>query len=184
MAADDYLADPEELAVWLGKPADDLRLLNALRAATRRFRGAVGHRVTLVADDMVTLDGTGRESLLLPVWPTTAVASVVLDGTELVEGTDYSWSDAGLLRHLGCARWPDRLRCLRVTYSHGWAEVPEDIQEAVIDQARSMFTVVPGLQSKTVGAQSVTFGAQAAIGVTSQWSAAVDRHKVRTSGDA
>lgn len=183
MATDDYLADPDELAVWLGKPADDPKLLNALRAATRRFRGAVGHRVTLVTDDVVTLDGGGRRSLLLPVWPTTAVASVVLDGTELVEGMDYSWSDTGVLRRLGDA-WPDRLRCLVVTYSHGWVVVPEDIQEAVLDQARSMYTVVPGLQSKTVGAQSVTFGAQAAIGVTSQWSSAVDRYKVRTSGDA
>lgn len=183
MATDDYLADPQELAVWLGKPADDLKLLAALRAATRRFRGAVGHQVTLMTDDVVTLDGGGRRSLLLPVWPTTAVGGVVLDGVELVDGTDYSWSDTGVLRRLGCA-WPDRLRCLVVTYSHGWAEVPADIQEAVIDQARSMFNVVPGLQSKTVGAQSVTFGAQAAIGVTDQWSKAVARHKVRTSGDA
>lgn len=184
MATDpEFLADPDELAVWLGKPADDLKLLSALRAATRRFRGAVGHPVTLVTDEVVQLDGGGRRSLLLPVWPTTAVASVVLDGELLVEHTDYEWSDTGVLRRLGCA-WPDRLRCVEVTYSHGWAVVPEDIQEAVIDQARSMFTVVPGLQSKTVGAQSVTFGAQAAIGVTSQWSAAVARHKVRTSGDA
>jgi hypothetical protein len=136
-----------------------------------------------VVDDEVVLDGNGRKSVLLPVWPTTAVASVTLDGELLVEHTDYEWSGAGILRRL-CALWPDRLRCLTVTYSHGWAEVPKDIQEAVIDQARSMDTVVPGLQSKTVGAQSVTFGAQAAIGVTSQWSAAVDRHKVRTSGDA
>lgn len=184
MATDpEFLADPAELAVWLGKPADDPKLLSALRAATRRFRGAVGHPVTLVTDEVVKLDGGGRRALLLPVWPTTAVASVILDGTTLVEHTDYEWSDAGVLRRLGCT-WPDSLRCLEVTYSHGWAVIPEDIQEAVIDQARSMYTVVPGLQSKTVGAQSVTFGAQAAIGVTSQWSAAVARHKVRTSGDA
>lgn len=177
------LADPSELADWLGRPADDLRLLAALTAASRRFRGAVGHDVRLVEDDVVTLDGNGRESLLLPVWPTTAVASVVLDGTTLVEGTDYAWSEAGLLRRLGCRSWPDRLRCLTVTYSHGWTVIPEDIQEAVIDQAQTMFTVPAGVQSKAVGGQSVTFGATAAVGVSSQWSAAVNRHKVRTGGD-
>lgn len=181
--ATEFLADPDELAIWLGKPANDPKLLAALRAASRRFRGAVGHDVDLVSDDAVTLDGNGRESLLLPVWPTTAVASVELDGELLVEGTDYQWSDMGALRRLGCRRWPDRLRCLAVVYSHGWDPIPEDIQEAVIDQARTMFTVPAGVQSRAVGGQSMTFGATAAVGVSSQWSAAVARHKVRTSGD-
>lgn len=186
VATDDFLADPAELAEVLGRPADDVRLLFALRAASRRFRGAVGHRVTLVEDDAVTLDGNGRESILLPVWPTTAVASVHLDGTLLVDGVDYAWSDAGMLRRLGGGRWPDRLRCLTVVYSHGWpvGEVPEDIVEVVLDQARIIDAVKPGVQSKAVGGQSVTFGAQAAIGVTDQWAKAVARHALRTSGDA
>ncbi|MFE2600112.1 mobile element protein [Streptomyces sp. NPDC059396] len=186
MATDDYLADPAELALWLGKPADDPKLLAALRAASRRFRGAVRHPVTLVENDMVTLDGNGRESMLLPVWPTTAVASVTLEGKLLVEGVGYSWSDMGVLRRLGGARWPDRLRCLTVVYSHGWAigTMPEDISEAVIDQARTIATVTPGVQSKAVGGQSVTYGAQAATGVTDQWQKAVDRYKIRTSADA
>nr|WSS66737.1 mobile element protein [Streptomyces sp. NBC_01177] len=183
MATDEFLADPAELAVWLKKPADDPQLLAALRAATRRFRGAVGHPVTLVTDDAVTLDGNGRESLLLPVWPTVSVTSVHLAGELLVEGTDYQWSDDGALRRLGGRHWPDRLRCLAVVYTHGWIEVPGDVAEVIIDQARSIAKVTPGVQSKTVGGQSVTFGAQAAIGVTDQWAKAVTRHAVRTSGD-
>lgn len=178
MAAE-FLADPEELAVWLGVPASDPKLLAALTAATRRFRGAVGHEVDLVAADAVTLDGNGRESLLLPVWPTTSVSSVVLDGVTLVEGTDYSWSEAGVLRRLGCLVWPDRLRCLEVVYGHGWQPIPDDIQEAVIDQARTMRTFMPGLKSKAVGGQSATFSS----GVSEAWTTAVIRHKVRTSGD-
>jgi hypothetical protein len=183
----EYLADPQELAAWLGRPADDPKLLAALTAATRRFRGAVGHRMDLVADDEVTLDGNGREALLLPVWPTTAVSSVELDGEALVEGTDFSWSEAGILRRLGCACWPDRLRCITVVYSHGFGpsleNIPEDAQEAVIDQARTMFVVVPGVQSRAVGGQSVTFGATAAVGVSDQWAKAVARYKVRTGSD-
>ncbi|MFE7899176.1 mobile element protein [Streptomyces sp. NPDC057424] len=170
--------------MWLGKPPNDPKLLAALRAATRRFRGAVGHDVDLVVDDEVTLDGNGRESLLLPVWPTTAVTSVALDGETLVEGTDYSWSEAGLLRRLGGRCWPDRLRCLDVKYSHGWNPIPEDVQEVVIDQARTMYNVVPGVQSRAVGGQSVAFGVTAAVGVSDQWSKAVARHKVRTGSDA
>ncbi|WP_239484394.1 mobile element protein [Streptomyces sp. CS081A] len=186
MTPDEYLASPVELSEILGRPADDPKLLFALRAASRRFRGAVRHPVTLVEGDTVTLDGNGRESILLPVWPTTVVTSVHLDGALLADGTDYAWSRDGILRRLGCRVWPDRLRCLTVVYSHGWPvdEVPEDIVEVVLDQARIMDTVKPGIQSKAVGGQSVTFGAAAAVGVTDHWAKAVARHKVRTSGDA
>lgn len=183
---EEYLADPAELAAKLGRSEDDPRLLYALRAATRRFRGQVHHPVTYVEDDVVVLDGSGRESLLLPVWPVTAVSAVVLDGAELVEDTDYSWSDAGVLRRLGCLHWPDRLRCLQVTYSHGWNgwdEIPGDIQEVVLERAEAGLTIPVGVQSQAVGGQSVTFGAQAASGSTEAWARAVDRYKVRASAD-
>ncbi|MEV7867480.1 mobile element protein [Streptomyces sp. NPDC088124] len=185
MATDEFLADPAELAVKLGRNADDPKLLYALRAASRRFRGQVRHPVTLVENDAVVLDGTGSESLLLPVWPTTAVASVRLDDVLLTEGTHYDWSEAGILRRLGCW-WPDRLRCLAVVYSHGFApmpDVPGDIQEVVLERAETGFTLLAGVQSKAVGGQSVTFGAQAATGATEAWTQAVNRYKIRTSGD-
>ncbi|MBP5922178.1 MULTISPECIES: mobile element protein [Streptomyces] len=181
--ADEYLADPAELAEKLGRDEDDPKLLYALRAASRRFRGQVGHAVIPVTTETVTLDGTGRESLLLPVWPTTAVQSVELEGVELVEGTDYDWSDAGILRRLGCRVWPDKLRCLEVGYSHGFATSPEDIQEVVLERAEAAFTIPVGVQSKAVGGQSVTFGAQAASGSTEAWTKCVARHAVRTVAD-
>jgi hypothetical protein len=184
VVATDYLADPLDLAIWLGKPVTDLKLLAALGAASRRFRGAVGHSVGLVTGDAVTLDGNGRESVLLPATHVVAVSQVLLDDEELVEGSGFSWSENGYLRRLGCGRWPDRLRCIEVTYDHGYAVIPEDIQEVVIDQARAMFTVVPGVQSRAVGGQSVTFGAQASVGVSDQWSRAVTRYKLRVGGDA
>lgn len=192
MAADpEFLADPAELAVALGRSADDPKLLFQLRAATRRFRGQVGHPVTQVVDDVATLNGNGRESLLLPVWPVTAVSHVLLDGQELTEQVDYSWSEEGILRRLRVRYWPDRLRCLQVTNTHGWpfttgdwSTLPGDVVEAVLDQAQAMFNITPGLQSMTTGAQSVSFGTAAAVGATDTWAKAVARHKVRTSGDA
>jgi len=173
----DPLADPEELAASLGVAADDPKLLWALNAASRRFRGAVRHPVSLVTGDAFTLDGNGCASVLLPAAPVLAVVSVTLDGTTLVEGADFDWSADGFLRRLhGC--WPDRLRCIRGSYDHGFTVVPEDIQEVVIDQARALFRIDPGVQTKTVGGQSVTFGVQAAIGVTAQWTAAVERYQL------
>lgn len=181
MVATDPLADPAELAVWLGVPQTDSKLQAALNAASRRFRGAVRHPVTLVFGDTVVLDGNGREALLLPAAPVTAVASVELDSEVLEHGVAYEWSADGFLRRLGGC-WPDRLRCVEVTYSHGYAMVPEDIQEVVLDQARAIYAVTPGVQQKTVGSQSVTFGAQAATGVTAQWSAMVEKYRLN-AGD-
>lgn len=175
----DPLADPAELATWLGVPATDAKLLAALEAASRRFRGAVRHPITMVVGDAFTLDGTGRRSLLLPAAPVSAVTSLTLDGTTLVEGEDFEWSADGYLRRLprGCV-WPDRLRCVEGVYSHGYETVPEDIAEVVIDQARTMYRVQPGVQSVQVGGQQVTFGAQSAVGVTAQWSAVVEKYRL------
>lgn len=173
----DLLADPEELAASLGVQATDPKLVWALTAASRRFRGAVRHPVSLVAGDAFTLDGGGRESVLLPAAPVLAVSSVVLDGTALTAGTDFDWSADGFLRRLDGV-WPDRLRCIQGLYDHGYSVIPEDVQEVVIDQARAMYRIDPGVQTKTVGGQSVTFGVQAAIGVTAQWTAAVERYQL------
>lgn len=181
MVATDPLADPADLAVWLGVPDTDSKLLAALNAASSRFRGAVRHPVSVVDGDTITLDGNGRESLLLPAAPVTAVGSVELDGEPLVDGEGFSWSQDGFLRRLGGC-WPDRLRCIEVVYSHGYDTVPEEIAEVVIDQARALFAVLPGIQTRTVGGQSVTFGTQAAIGVTAQWTQVVERYRLN-SGD-
>jgi hypothetical protein len=182
VATTDYLADPADLAVWLGVPADDAKLLQALGAASSRFRGAVRHHVSFVAGDTVTLDGNGKESLLLPAAPVTAVTSVRLDGEVLIYDTDYRWSQDGFLRRVGRC-WPDKLRCVEVVYSHGYQQIPEDIAEVVIDQARAQYTVRPGLTSMTVGGQQVGFGAQASVGVTAQWTTMVEKYRIN-HGDA
>jgi hypothetical protein len=171
------LADPAELAASLGVPATDPKLVWALNAASRRFRGAVRHPVSAVTGDSFVLDGGGRESVLLPAAPVTAVSSLTLNGESLAEGTDFEWSADGFLRRLGGC-WPDRLRCIQGVYDHGYNPVPEDIAEVVIDQARALYRIDPGVQQKTVGSQSVTFGAQAATGVTAQWAAVVDRYRL------
>ncbi|GAA2629622.1 mobile element protein [Streptomyces axinellae] len=174
------LASPDDLAAWLGVPADDPKLMQALNAASSRFRGAVRHHVTPVVDDIAVLDGNGRRAVLLRAAPVTAVASVALDGEPLTED-DYEWSADGFLRRM-CGCWPDRLRCIRVVYTHGYEPVPEDIAEVVLDQARAQFTVVPGLTSMTVGGQTLAFGAQASIGVTAQWTSVVERYRLN-AGD-
>lgn len=182
VATTDFLAPPADLAVWLGVPATDPKLRAALGAASSRFRGQVRHPVSYVADETLVLDGYGTKTVLLPAAPVTAVSELLLDGVELVDGTDFEWSQDGYVRRLGCV-WPNRLRCIQITQSHGYDPIPEDIAEVIIDQARSQYTVRPGVQSMQVGGQSIGFGAQASIGVTAQWSAMVEKYKLNRGDD-
>jgi hypothetical protein len=172
-----YLADPAALAVWLGVPADDPKLLAALSAASTRFAGAVRHPVRAVLGDTTTLYGDCTDRLLLPAAPVIAVASVTVDGTALTAGTDYKVRrDAGVLRRMGDV-WPDWAE-VDVVWDHGYDPIPDDVQEVVIDQARVGYRVQPGVQTVQAGGEAITYGAQAAVGVTAQWTAAVDKYRL------
>ncbi|MFF8879606.1 mobile element protein [Streptomyces flaveolus] len=174
---DGLLADPARLAAWLPVSAEDPKLLEALRAASSRFVGAVRHPVRLVENDTVTLYGDGTDRLLLPAAPVVSVVSVDLDGDPLALGTGYRIRrDVGILRRCGGV-WPDWGE-VTVTYSHGYDPIPDEIEEVVIDQARTIYRVQPGVQTVQAGGESITYGAQAAIGVTSQWSEAVAAYRL------
>ncbi|MFJ2702978.1 mobile element protein [Streptomyces sp. NPDC087428] len=179
-AAEPYLADPAELATFLKLPPDDLRLLAALRAATRRFRGAVRHPVSLVTDDTVHLDGTGRALLHLPAAPVVRLGDVLVD-EQLLNGVRAKRRSGVLLHPSGC--WPDWAE-ITVTYDHGHATVPEEVAEAVIDQARAIYRLDPAIQQITTGTESVSFAATAAVGITSQWQAAVEANRLNRGDDA
>jgi hypothetical protein len=174
---DGLLADPARLAVWLPVGADDPKLLEALRAASTRFAGAVRHPVRLVTAAEVTLYGDCNDRLLLPVAPVARVVSVEVDGTALTAGTEYKVRrDAGVLRRIGGV-WPDWAE-INVVLDHGYDPVPDDVQEVVIDQARTIYRVQPGVQTVQAGGEAITFGATAAVGVTSQWTAAVEKYRL------
>ncbi|WP_263170678.1 mobile element protein [Streptomyces sp. SCSIO ZS0520] len=177
---DPYLADPGDLATLLDLPADDVRLLAALRAATRRFRGQVRHPVSLVTDDTVFLDGSGGPVLRLPAAPVLAVRTVEIDGTE-VDGVRVRRQSGLLLHPGGC--WPEWAE-VTVTYDHGYVTVPEDVAEVVVDQARVIYRTDPAIQQVTTGTESVSFAATAAVGVTEQWRAAVEAYRLNRGDDS
>ena len=157
-----------------------MRLLAALRAATRRFRGQVRHPVSLVTDDTVYLDGSGKAVLRLPACPVREVHSVLVDG-ETLTGVKVR-RQAGLLLHPGGC-WPAWSE-VTVTYDHGQDPVPGEVAEAVIDQARAIYRTDPAIQQVTTGTESVSFAATAAVGITSQWAAAVEAHRLNRGDDA
>lgn len=98
-----------------------------------------------VAGDSVTLDGRGDRILFLPQWPVTAVGSVVEDGVALAAGTDFYWyADGRLVRgspDVGYPnmRWSRADQSVVVTYDHGYATIPPEIELVSTRIAGRMF---------------------------------------------
>jgi hypothetical protein len=171
-----YLATPEQLATLTKLPANDPNLLLALERASDRFRAAVGYPVHQVTDDVIWLDGDGTDTLLLPAAPFTTL-SVELNGAALVAGSGYQASRrAGILRRAG--GWPDGLENIKVTYTHGWVIIPGAIVDAVLEQAATQAKDLAHIASESAGGQSITYGAQAMIGVTQKWVDAVEKYSL------
>ena len=170
------LADPAALAAEVGAPVRSRKVHDAIRRASARFRSAVGHPVTRFAET-VRVDGTGTRALLVPSTPVLEVARVAVleigSWRELVDGADYEWSDSGALRRLR-ACWPGNLRAVEITYSHGYDPVPEDVADAVLEQAAQIYRARTGITQMSTGGESFTF---TAAGVSETWSRTVAAYK-------
>lgn len=181
------LADAADLAARLRADPTDPLVLLAVKRASARFRAAVRHPVTLVTGDTVTVNGKGGDTLLLPVAPVANVAAVVITWpawtgmpAETVTGYQLD-ADHGILRR-DQGWWPDGLGNIAVTCDHGHADVPDDVADAVLEQAEQQYVVLAGIDAATLGAQSISFGKQGSNGVTQRWAEAVARYQLG-SGD-
>ncbi|WEV72147.1 hypothetical protein [Bifidobacterium sp. ESL0790] len=155
-------------------PADNPKLLLALRRSTDRFVGGTGWNPLAVEHDRITLNGDGTQTLLLPAMHLTGIDGVTVDGTDVDD-----WQadrGAGILRR--DARWPYGLGNITVTCTHGWSTTPGDIADAVLEQAEIQYRALAGLQSYALGGRSVTFGASATVGVTQKWTETIERYSL------
>ena len=166
------LADADQLATLTGLAADDSKLVDALDRATGRFIDAIGYDPRLTTGDVITLNGDGGQTLILPAFP---VGNVVVE-VDGVTVTDVQVdAAAGILRRP--TGWPDRLGCVQVTCDHGLATIPTGISDAILEAAQITLTTNPAVQSRTLGVSSVEFGASATVGVTQRWVDAVARYR-------
>lgn len=135
---------------------DDEVALAALDAATEIVRAAIGQHIEQVANDEITLDGSGTRVLLLPEIPVSAVAAVSIDG-EALTGDDYQWSANGYLRRTGNMIWPADLRNVEVEYTHGYATIPGPIAVVTARLAARMMETSVSAKQESIGAYSVTY---------------------------
>lgn len=114
----DPLAETSDLPSAWEEHADADR---ALRVASAAVRDAAGCTISETTSTVVVNAGAGN--LLELPGPVTAVASVLYDG-EALAADDYEVLPNGLWRHCSWGRTPVPVT---VTYTHGVAEVPDDI---------------------------------------------------------
>lgn len=129
----------------------------------------------VVADYVHTFDVLQpRWNLLLPQLPVVGVASVVEDGELLTVTEDYQVTQDGQLIRVG-GRWALGAGSVVVTYSYGFAVLPEIIGDIATRAACRVYQAglrtaemegVAGINSKSLGDYSVTFGAESYGGVS------------------
>ncbi len=120
---------------------------------------------------VATMGGWGVATLRLPRWPVSAVASVVVDGVTMVEGTDFVVDPAGYLPRVPRGNlWWSEPRGIVVTYDAGWADedsVPALVRDLVASVAARVWQAgiafseadaPAGVTQETLGMYSVTYG--------------------------
>lgn len=117
----------------------------ALASASAMIRSWTRQTITRVADDVATLRVINERELILPQRPVESVSRVRVNSLTLL---DWVLSGDRLLRTGGWRRLPGTTTypdpgLVEVTYTHGWAEVPDDVRAVCLDLA-SMSVTNPG----------------------------------------
>ena len=164
-----------------GATGTDAALDLALRRASARVRRYTRQDITLVENDTISLPG-GERVLRLPQYPLVVDASHPLTVVEVadfsgiewdaLENRDYSRLGNELTRGYPWQAptrlmgWPwNRAQGVwapkvRVTYSHGYTEVPEDIVDVVLDLATMNLANPENLRQVSIDDYQRTFASE------------------------
>lgn len=179
MPENQYCASLSDLQTLIGDSEQDPKIALALRRASDRLIGLIGWNPHYVENDTVTLNGAGRETLLLPYMHITGAVIVQVDGKPV---NDFVVDPrAGILRRTNYRTWPDSLSNITVICSHGYKDLPGDIQDAVLEQAEAQYRTLTGISNYSVGGRSITFGAASTVGVTQKWTDTVHKYSLTGS---
>lgn len=137
----------------------------AVTAATEAIRNYCHQYIERVEDDTWTFDvRPARWNLFLPELPVTEVSSVVEDD-ETLDADEYELGLYGQLWRVG-RRWAEGIQIVTVTYTHGYATIPDDIVDVCTRAAARAYQAglrsedsegVPGVASKSLGDYAVSF---------------------------
>ena len=157
-------ATPTELAGFLQQDLDTYSATQALDVASQNIRTACGWNISQETVTAQEFDGTGNQSIFINTLNLTAVSSVVVDGVALAS-TDFRFYRYGWLRRL-YSYWPCFPEIVTVTYTHGYATIPDDVKGACLVLAGAKYETPGGaIRSRTDTVGSVTESRTFATGV-------------------
>ena len=187
----DPLATTDDLAARLGRDLDDTELVQAealLAGASARVRTYTGQDFTFVEDDVVQVkvrNGIAR----LPQRPVTAVAAVVDLSANSVAFTwlndDRIQVGVTALNWFEVEPWRNAVPELRVTYDHGYEEIPADVVDiccAMVARKMALGPESGAYQSENIAGYGYSTGAAAAagsVGLLNDEKAALDAYRRR-----
>lgn len=127
-----------------------------VRAAEDLVRQYCGWHIAPSEEHVVTLDGKGGTTLVLPTLHVTEIASIVEDGVTL-PATAYEWSTSGLVDRVN-GYWPRKYRSIVVTMTHGVEAYPWAVREFIKQLVESGAGQSPMTRAQ-VGQVVVTYAA-------------------------
>lgn len=172
----------EDLTDYLGRNvAGDDGALIAVDFASDLCRQAAEQQFTR-GTTTIYMNGTGTDALLLPEVPVNSVGTVqVADASSppiwtTAGSLDYALRDDGILYATNTAGtatfgtvWPRGRQNIRVTYDHGYDEVPEAVRGIAL-QVASRYLVQGPTTSESMGAVRTTYaGAATDLLPTERW---------------
>jgi hypothetical protein len=157
----------EDVAALLQMELDEYNpsVRRAILEASAAIQNYCHQTLELVEDDVASYMFAQGPRLFLPEVPVNEVSEVIEDGEELTETEDYLLADHGVLHRVG-QNWAGNTALIQVTYSHGYATLPDDLVAVATRAAARSYQAglraanangVPGISSTTLGDYSVSF---------------------------
>lgn len=168
-------------------------LLDMASAAIRAYCRQTFTRTTTTA----VFPGTFGSALVLPERPVTAITLVKIGDTTLTVDTDYVWDGQHTLHRgtkvdgvlsvngpdyliNGWGDWGGPGAQVSVTYTHGFAIIPNDIKGVCLALAARTLGSPDGVNSESVGSYSVSYSRTGgAVSLLDEERALLDRYRVR-----
>lgn len=176
---------PEDLGLYLKQTLanDDATALLYLDAASDVVRDYLQQQIDYVADDVVTLDPEPDGTVFLPELPVVSVSKVEVlgaDGWSVADPLTYTVSTrTGVISALPTygTLWPRGAGSWRITYTHGFANVPGSLKAVALGVAARAFSSPAGVDSERIGGYQVKYAIESA-GFSPIELAALNRYRV------
>lgn len=161
----DPFATPEQLATRLGTATqaeadagspdvlDTLRAIDVLTGASGDIRAACRWSISQEANVVESISDWPGYRIYLRTLRLTAVA-ITVSGSPLVEGTDFTFDQAGWVNFNSGNLWWLRPRVfgwtpVTITYTHGYLTIPDDVVNMCLELAAQRLDNPQGLLSST-----------------------------------